>query len=414
MFRELYAVARHTPLTLIVTPHKTDAGNELHVIVIPKPGDDAPEESALHKPLSFIGTPEELDTFTAEALANIEAYTAGVNVLRVKLDLPTEAVAAEAAEKVRSSTPRPASPAGKKNPIKKSPAKAPAKAPAAAKKPGTTSQREPAGGAPAGAANASAPDTTGSHPQRSEAAPGSAGTTTGDSSVATDGATPSRPAASTPTAQTSDHPAAASTTATAKPPRHPDLLPRLPKIDRASREQCIEDGRAYLVAIGAAKPSRELFVRWAITGRRYEKLWKNFAEFLDEVRRVNTATVTLSEEQWPFPRNKGGLTDEPFPPQEPTATALHTGGEQPPAYSAPAAPSPIIRTIHTTTGLLLGSSMKPLTYGDRYTHDEFGDWRVVATTDKSITVEGWTDEPPADKPVNNGDLLEGLATTQGA
>jgi hypothetical protein len=57
MFKDLYAVARHTPLHLIITP----AGDKLKIIVTPKPTGDAGNNAALAKPFSATGTPEDLD-----------------------------------------------------------------------------------------------------------------------------------------------------------------------------------------------------------------------------------------------------------------------------------------------------------------------------------------------------------------
>jgi PRTRC genetic system protein E len=93
MFRDLYAVARHTPLHLIIAPN----GEQLKIIVTPKPSGDAANNNALAKPFSAIGTPEELDREFPAALAR---YAGAVNELRTSLELPLDEL--EAAKKKAS------------------------------------------------------------------------------------------------------------------------------------------------------------------------------------------------------------------------------------------------------------------------------------------------------------------------
>src|SRR5688572_11819347 len=90
MFKDLHAVARHTPLTLMITPN----GEALCVIVVPKPTGEAANNAALCKHLKIVGTPAELD---AEFPAAMQRYTGAVNELRTALDLPLDAL--EAAKK---------------------------------------------------------------------------------------------------------------------------------------------------------------------------------------------------------------------------------------------------------------------------------------------------------------------------
>lgn len=131
MFQDLYAVARHTPLTLIVTPQ----GDKLSVIVTPHPGKDGAKQGELSKPIQAVGTPAELD---AELPAKLREYAEAVNGLRLKLDLPTEAVAAAAAKaKPARSTPAPKA----KKPAKARPAKKPAAKPRV-KLPGATKAKK--------------------------------------------------------------------------------------------------------------------------------------------------------------------------------------------------------------------------------------------------------------------------------
>lgn len=455
MFRELHAVARHTPMTLIVTPH----GDQLRVIVIPKPGDDAPKDSALHKPLSFLGTPEELDTFSAEAIAQIGAYAAGTNALREKLDLPTDAVAAEAAETpkfpARSSNTTPKSKGGQAAAKRAAKKKAKAAPKPAAKPPAAKRERSrtPRQAAALAAGERQRAERDASADQRSGGPDTPARSAVGQSA--------SQPVHATGQGEPGSHqrpadsPAPSERPATGKPPRHPDLLPRQPKIDRASKEQCLEDGKAYLIAIGAAKPSRELFVRWALTGRRYEKLWDNFAAFLAEVRGETSNTDQREPAAQELPAKAStedaahregtahsqGKPDEPAPgASRPTAAASETNAQQlvqsgslptrlpinakwpfprareedGQALAPKQEPQRHIRTIVTDTGTVLTSTAKAYDIGDKYTHAEFGDYRVISVEPARYVVTSWTDDAPTDKPTNNGDLLEGLASTQGA
>ena len=108
MFAELYAVARHTALQISVSPD----GARLNVLIVPKPGDDADEGSALTRPIQAIGTPEELDRELPTKLAE---YCAAINDLRLKIDLPIDAITAEAgkggAKKKKANPPAPRKPA---------------------------------------------------------------------------------------------------------------------------------------------------------------------------------------------------------------------------------------------------------------------------------------------------------------
>lgn len=126
-FAKLYAIARHTSLSIIVTP----AGEKLSLIIIPKP--NGGESKSLVTPLQITGTPEELD---AELPAAIEQYCGAVNELRSNIGETTEAVKAEAAKprKSKARARKPAKPAAAvKKPAKKK--AAPKARPAKAKRP---------------------------------------------------------------------------------------------------------------------------------------------------------------------------------------------------------------------------------------------------------------------------------------
>ncbi|MBB4730522.1 PRTRC system protein E [Xanthomonas arboricola] len=68
MFEELFALARHATLTLIVSADA--ASGRMTVSVIPKPKDDS-GEAALCQPLSLTATPQEFD---ADFLAALRDY----------------------------------------------------------------------------------------------------------------------------------------------------------------------------------------------------------------------------------------------------------------------------------------------------------------------------------------------------
>lgn len=68
MFEELFALARHATLTLIVSADA--ASGRMTVSVIPKPKDDS-GEAALRQPLSLTATPQEFD---ADFLAALRDY----------------------------------------------------------------------------------------------------------------------------------------------------------------------------------------------------------------------------------------------------------------------------------------------------------------------------------------------------
>lgn len=393
MFAELYAVARHTPLTIIVTPR----GERLQVIIVPKPGDDAEDNPSLSKPISALGTPEELD---AELPAEIIRYVDAVNQLRCKIDLPIDAVdeeastaekkAAKKAEKKSTATP-----AAPRIPTSRPAAKKTAKRPGIAKESTTGSNTAPA-------------------PKKAKVA------------------------------------------------KHPKLASQKPKVDRGTREQCVEDGKEYVRLIGEAKPSRVLFVKFARTGRRYEKIWSSFSAFITEIRgeapattepgttdqnpesespdsgtnsaatetvgaaaTVVTAAVSPAS-AWPFPTG-------PFPTgPAPTTSDDDNGAEEPAgstqaanarevdnhsgttdaaaaAETAPSEPAkpqpPVIRPIHSDTGMVLSSTMKPLKPGDKYIHPEMGEWLVLAATADRITVTAWTDEAPPPKAADQHDIF---------
>lgn len=394
MFQELYDVAKHTPLTLAITPR----GEKLHVMIIPRPP-EGKTDAALSQPISALGTPAELD---AELPAALLQYCQKVNDARTRIDLPIEALD------------------GVTGKVKK---------------------------------------------KDTDAASNTKKTET---SARTNAAKPPRPAKAAPSPKpaTVKLPAVPSARAAGKPKpaKHPPLPASKPKIDKATKEQCLDDGRDYLLRIGAAKPSRVLFIRFAKSGRRYEKMWSSFADFIDAVRerlpgaapagetnggdadtkaaetetpaaKIETSrTIADPAVAWPFPRVDATSNE----PQRQVVTEdgtvigssnfRHAVGDAydsvmhpnhrvveitdkriiiappaeetlPPRVTAPPPPPPappVIRTVSTTTGTLLGSTMKKLAVGDAYTHEEFGTYRVFQITDTKVIVDRQPDEPAAD------------------
>jgi PRTRC genetic system protein E len=106
MFQDLYAVARHTPLSILITPN----GEQLSVIITPKPSGDASDNPALARSIKAVGTPAELD---AELPAKLREYTDKVNELRTAIDLPIEALNEAQAKARKKTKPAPAKPAAK-------------------------------------------------------------------------------------------------------------------------------------------------------------------------------------------------------------------------------------------------------------------------------------------------------------
>lgn len=95
MFKEIYAIAKHTSLRIIVAP----AGEKLSLMIIPQP--NGTSEKALGKPLQITGTPEELD---AELPAEIARFCEATNEVRSNLGETIDALKS-AASKPRKSKP---------------------------------------------------------------------------------------------------------------------------------------------------------------------------------------------------------------------------------------------------------------------------------------------------------------------
>jgi PRTRC genetic system protein E len=248
MFKHLYEIARHTPLHLIITPN----GPQLRIIVTPKPGGTS-DSSALAKPFSVAGTPEELD---AEFPAALAQYTSAVNDVRKSLDLPLDALEAE-----------------KKKTAKKDEAKAERERRAKAEAEARSAAAKKAAETRAENAAKKKTEEEARKKARTEARAAKKNKT-----AALPGATeplPSSPQPAAPSGTQTSRPfptgAAAIAADTAATPR-----PGLP-----GKPECIKDYE-QLKLVHGDKLTRRLFIKKAETGRRYEKLWPNWEKFVKE------------------------------------------------------------------------------------------------------------------------------------
>jgi len=330
-FKSLYDVARHTAMTMIITPH----GERLRVIVTPKPGKDAKEAPALSKPIEATGTPEELDAELPKAIA---AYAAQVNDLRATISVPTAALDAAKAK------------AGKTKP---------AKPPKAAKKP-----RAPKAAKPKKAPKPKPP---------AQAKPASAAT-------------------------------AKKTTAGRKATTPRSSLP--------GKDKYLEDLRAYMAT--GKDLNRAAFIAWARkngskTGRRFEKLWSGWHEFIEQGK-TPASGAPRTDARPPSPSRSAESSSQssrtaaaaPEPAAKTSKTVVN------PADKWPFPVDSLARTVRTDTGTLLGNCDEEPAIGDTYKHPEFGEYRVVKIEKDRYIVQRPPEDPaPADK--KTADLL----TTEG-
>lgn len=345
-FKSLYEVAKHTALSMIITPQ----GERLRVIIMPKPGKDAKEASALSKPIEATGTPEELDAELPKALA---AYSEKVNDLRATISVPIEALDSAKAKAGKPKTAKPAKAAKKP------------KAPKAAK----------LAKAPKPKAPAQAKAKTPAKPRK--AAAGS----------------------KTPT----------------------------PRASLPGKDKCIEDLKAYLAT--GKDLNRAAFIAWARkngnrTGRRFEKLWTGWHEFVEThskpLDRISGAPLSesppASKTAEPSPGSrKAAVAPEPARAVKQSKTVLDAAAKWPfptqnkkPGDDAIAYPEyarqrrqikeATTRVVYTDTGTLLGSCDQQLAVGDKYTHPDFGEYRAVKVEDEKYIVQRLPEEPPPDVP----------------
>jgi PRTRC genetic system protein E len=346
MFTELYAVAKHTPLQISVSPD----GARLNVLIVPKPGDDANEGSALTRPIQAIGTPEELDR---ELPAKLAEYCAAINDLRLKIDLPIEAITAEAGKggakkkatppaarkPARVSVPPPVKKAAPKpmKPVKKAAAVKPASPAAIADVARRDRRTEELAAGPSPALQA-----------RMEAA--------------------------------KDKPAVSPTSASSKPASASE------KSKRATREECLADLRAWLTA-NAGKPiTRAGFLASNTTARSYERKFKSWDEFLAEGKKAPDEW----ENKFPGPGDESQKSGDEALPAKATAsrTVIDPSMKWPFPGSHEAAPAAtrIDRVIYLrkdgAEDKMLGTASVPFRIGDYYNHLQLGDLRVQAVEEK--------------------------------
>lgn len=235
-FRHLHAVARHTPLHIIITPN----GEQLRLVVTPKPSGDAADNPALAKPFTAVGTPEELDAELPEVLRK---YTESVNDLRMKLDLPFDAL--EQAKKKAS-----------EKDAKKAEKARLEKEEADRRSEGAKKAAETR----AANAAAAAAEKERKQKEKDDAAAArklaKAGAKTGAAPTGAGIRLPGAPAAATD--ETVSH-----------------------RADLPGKAECIRDYQQLKVKHGD-KLKRKLFIKKADTGRRYEKLWPNWEKFVKE------------------------------------------------------------------------------------------------------------------------------------
>lgn len=400
MFAELYAVAKHTPLHISVSPD----GARLNVLIVPKPGDDAKEGSALAQPIQAIGTPEELDR---ELPAKLAEYCAAINDLRLKIDLPIEAITAEAGRgggtNKKASTPprtpaRPSAPKPKKKvqvklakPIKQTESGEARKKRLANEARRALRARE-IGNAKTeqktAAAQGTTPDTKGGVPRTGDSTPG---TITSGNERPSGGLSPESPAS------------AAAPAAESK------------KSKRATREECIADLRAYLAQCESSNITitRALFLANNMTGRSYERKFKSWDEFIAEARKAPgdetkgppaDASAPAFDTKPAEGETDAGAGVQPAK-ETPSRTALNPALKWPfPDATKPIeAAKPLSHVIYTEEGKLLGATLDELHIHDCYVHPQFGSFRVVSVVidgdlSRRITVSPWFEAATAAGP----------------
>jgi len=355
-FKSLYEVAKHTALSMIITPQ----GERLRVIIMPKPGKDAKEASALSKPIEATGTPEELDAELPKALA---AYSEKVNDLRAAISVPIDALDAA---KAKAGKPKAAKP------------------PKAAKKP-----KAPKAAKPAKAPKPKAP------PQAKPKTPAKPGETRRPSN--------------------SEHRALLRGNKTPTP-----------RASLPGKDKCLEDLNAYLAT--GKDLARAPFIAWARkngnkTGRRFEKLWAGWHEFIAGVSKPldkisgaprSDAPPTSNTVEPSASSRRTAAAPEPHGVAKASKTVLNPAAKWPfptenvkPSDDTIAYPEharrrlvkeTTTRIVYTDTGTLLGSCDQQFAIGDKYTHPDFGEYRVAKVEDEKYIVQRLPEEPASEAP----------------
>lgn len=296
-FRSLHAVARHTPLHIIVAPN----GEQLRLIVTPKPSGDAADNPALAKPFTATGTPEELDAELPEVLRR---YTESVNDLRARLDLPLDELDAAKAKVAKKED--------KKAERERQKKEEEERRSAAAKKAAETR-----------AANAAAAKEEKERKARERAeakAAKKAGKVGAGIQVPGQTAPAGKPDPLEwpfPTGSRVD-----GVSAPAEEGNHRADLPGKP--------ECLRD-YANLARVHGDKLTRRLFIKKAKTSRRYEKLWANWEKFVKDAK---------SQAELPLEQPNDDSTRAAESAAAPTSAA---SGSSPDARST-SAPAPSVST----------------------------------------------------------------------
>lgn len=232
MFKELHAVARHTPLHLVITPQE---GGQLKVVVTPLPTGKAKDYEGLSKQFYAIGTPEDLD---AEFIPKLNEYASKVNDARAQMSLPEISI-----EKTKA--------AGKAE------KRASAKAEKAQKKADAKKKKEDAKAAAKAESARKAQEAADRKAAKKTAKSGA-----GQGRIELPGA-------------------AAEAKAPPVPEEKKGYLASLP-----GKPEVLADYRALVAKHGKEKVGRKFFIKKAETGRRYEKLWQNWADFMKEAAQL--------------------------------------------------------------------------------------------------------------------------------
>lgn len=239
LFKELSAVARHTPLTLAISPQE---GGRLKVIFTPLPTGKAKDYDGLCKQFSATGTPEELDTEFMEAL---NKYSTKVNEVRAEIGLPLAEL-----DKVREAADKKTAKLKKK--AEEEEAEKKRKEEASAKRAETLAAKK---------AEKERQDK-----ERADKRAAKKAAKGKPASPEAEAAELTLPGAAKATAPADETPGA----------RSESVRPDLP-----GKADCIADYRRMKLKHGD-KLTRLMFTKKSETGRRYERLWKNWADFLKE------------------------------------------------------------------------------------------------------------------------------------
>lgn len=356
MFQALFPVARHTPLNVIITPN----GERLSVIVIPKPSGDAADNPALAKPLSFVGTPDDLDREFPEQLRQ---YAEKVNDLRTALDVPLDALEEAKRKAAKKDT---AKAEREKKKEQESKARSDAAKKAAETRAAKAEEKKRAREAANKKRLAARDD---ANRKRREARAQKADTGSA-SKITLPGATaPAKPATAKPT----------------------------PASNKPGKPECIADYRALHKQFGDLL-TRRGFIKQAKTGRRYEKLWKNWEDFIAEANQLALPlSARKTSEASPAPAAVAASAQPAASATPPPPPAAAAGAESAPA-SEPAAPRAPVWSIKGLDGATLGATTTEPKVGDVLQMMMHGAMKVLDVEGKEALVKKVGEFDPAKLP----------------